>query len=106
MNETWDQLEQSKEVMKWELPQTQGQDRRVLEALDHGGLVYEFEDQEEDLIEEIGKFAPRRRRHEEVDWHLGNMKINILSFQGRNEPQAYLEWEKKIEMLFDYHHYF
>jgi uncharacterized protein (DUF2249 family) len=29
--------------------------------------------------------------------------MKILSFQGRNDPEAYLEWEKKIELIFDYH---
>ena len=45
-------------------------------------------------------------RHEEVDLHLGNIKMKISSFQGGNDLKAYLEWEKKVEMVFDYHHYF
>ena len=31
--------------------------------------------------------------------------MKIPSFQGRNDPNAYLKWEKKVEMEFDYHHY-
>ena len=31
--------------------------------------------------------------------------MKIPSFQGRNNPEAYLEWEKRVEMVFDYHHY-
>ena len=31
--------------------------------------------------------------------------MHISSFQGKNDPEAYLEWEKKIELVFDYHNY-
>ena len=40
-----------------------------------------------------------------VDRNLGSIKIKIPSFQGRNDPEAYLEWEKKIELIFDCHNY-
>ena len=31
--------------------------------------------------------------------------MKIPSFQKRNDPEAYLEWEKKVDMVFDCHHY-
>ena len=31
--------------------------------------------------------------------------MKIPSFQGRNDPEAYLQWEKKIELNFDCHNY-
>ncbi|XP_057782175.1 uncharacterized protein LOC131000309 [Salvia miltiorrhiza] len=31
--------------------------------------------------------------------------MTILSFQGKNEPELYLEWERKVELLFDCHNY-
>ena len=31
--------------------------------------------------------------------------MKISSFQGRNDLKAYIEWEKEVEMVFDYHHY-
>ena len=31
--------------------------------------------------------------------------MKISSFQGRNDLEAYLEWEKKVEIMFDCHHY-
>ena len=37
--------------------------------------------------------------------HLGNIKMKISSFQGRNDLEAYLEWEKKVEIMFYCHHY-
>ena len=32
------------------------------------------------------------------------MKIPL--FQGKNDPEAYLEWEKKVELIFECHNYF
>ena len=31
--------------------------------------------------------------------------MKIPSFQGKNDPKAYLEWEKKIDWIFDCHNY-
>ena len=39
------------------------------------------------------------------DNDLGNIKIKIPSFQGKNDPEAYLEWETKMDMVFDCHNY-
>ncbi|PON41003.1 hypothetical protein PanWU01x14_292920 [Parasponia andersonii] len=46
----------------------------------------------------------RGARNQE-DNSLGSIKIKIPSFQGKNNPEAYLEWEKKIELVFDCHNY-
>ena len=51
----------------------------------------------------IGIIGGRRGRElrgnvvgrERVDRNLGSIKMKIPSFQGRNDPEAYLEWEKK-----------
>jgi hypothetical protein len=37
--------------------------------------------------------------------NLGGIKMKIPSFQGRSDPEAYLEWEKKMEFVFDCHNY-
>ena len=31
--------------------------------------------------------------------------MKIMSFQGKNDPKAYLECEKKMDLVFDYHNY-
>ena len=31
--------------------------------------------------------------------------MKIPPFQGKNDPEAYLEWEKKVEFVFAYHGY-
>ena len=33
------------------------------------------------------------------------IKLKIPSFQGRNDPKTYLEWEKKIDLVFECHNY-
>ena len=35
-------------------------------------------------------------RHGDVDGDLSSIKIKIPNFRGKNDPEAYLEWEKKI----------
>uniref|UniRef100_A0A2N9FLT0 RNA-directed DNA polymerase n=1 Tax=Fagus sylvatica TaxID=28930 RepID=A0A2N9FLT0_FAGSY len=35
----------------------------------------------------------------------GNIKMKIPSFQGKNDPEAYLKWEKKVELIFECHNY-
>ncbi|PON88166.1 hypothetical protein TorRG33x02_159950, partial [Trema orientale] len=39
------------------------------------------------------------------DNDLGGIKVKIPSFQGKNDPEAYLEWEKRMEIVFDCHNY-
>ncbi|GKU93032.1 hypothetical protein SLEP1_g6670 [Rubroshorea leprosula] len=33
----------------------------------------------------------------------GSIKMKIPLFQGKNDPDVYLEWEKKVELVFDFH---
>ena len=40
------------------------------------------------------------------DNNLGIIKMKIPSFQGKNDPKAYLEWEKNVELVFYCHNYF
>ena len=39
------------------------------------------------------------------DGYLGSIKMKIPSFQGKSDPEAYLEWEKKVERVFECHNY-
>jgi hypothetical protein len=38
--------------------------------------------------------------YEDMDGDLDTIKLKILNFQGKNDPEAYLEWEKKIDWIF------
>lgn len=41
-----------------------------------------------------------------VDGDLDNIKMQLLALQGWNDPKAYLEWEKKIELIYNCYNYF
>ena len=38
--------------------------------------------------------------YEDMDGDLDTIKLKILNFQVKNDPEAYLEWEKKIDWIF------
>ncbi|XP_040938025.1 uncharacterized protein [Gossypium hirsutum] len=48
---------------------------------------------------------PRHQDQRREDDDLKNIKLSIPLFQGTSDPEAYLEWEKKIELVFDCHNY-
>jgi hypothetical protein len=37
--------------------------------------------------------------------NLGSIKLKIPAFKGKIDPEAYLEWERKVEIIFDIHRY-
>jgi len=43
--------------------------------------------------------------HADLDGDLDTIKLKIPFFQGKNDPEAYLEWEKKVDWIFDSHNY-
>ena len=40
----------------------------------------------------------RWRGKPRIDNHLGSIKMTIPTFQGKNDPELYLEWERKVNM--------
>ena len=40
-----------------------------------------------------------------VDSNLKSIKMKISSFQGTSDAKTYLEWEKKVEFIFECHQY-
>jgi len=57
-----------------------------------------------------GQFGQRKnlcsvRGHDDLDGDLDAIKLKIPSFQGKNNPETYLEWEKKVNWIFDCHNY-
>lgn len=51
--------------------------------------------------------AMRGRFHEgnKEDNNMGGIKMKIPSFHGKSDPEAYLEWEKRVEFVFDCQNY-
>jgi len=43
--------------------------------------------------------------YKDMDGDLDTIKLKIPNFQGKNDPEAYLEWEKKVDWIFDCHSY-
>ena len=73
---------------------------------------YEGEDDlDDDQVTLVGQqINPRRqarrgRQNDDVDCNLGSIKMKIPSFQGRNDPDVYFEWERKVELIFECHNY-
>jgi hypothetical protein len=70
------------------------------------GFGFDEEEDQDSIVNNRrpgGRFREARNRE---DNKLGGIKIKIPSFQGRYDPEAYLEWEKKMEFVFDCHNYF
>jgi hypothetical protein len=53
-----------------------------------------------------GGFRRDPRWRDGTDRILGNIKMNIPSFQRKNDPKSYLEWEKNVELIFECHNFF
>ena len=65
--------------------------------------------EEDDRMSNMGVDKFRRgmggrevRYGERVDNNLGSIKVKIPTFQGKTDPEAYLEWEKRIELVFEW----
>ena len=58
------------------------------------------EEEEEEYLD-----GRRRRGEPRRDNHLGSIKMRIPTFQGKNDPELYLEWERKVEHVFDCYNY-
>ena len=94
-----------------------GRDRRRREPRVENEYENEGDgEDEEDLASEVGSSRHIRFRRERghegnrggrdgLDRNLGSIKMKIPSFQGRTNPEVYLEWEKKIDLVFDCHNY-
>lgn len=42
---------------------------------------------------------------DEVDGGMNNIKMCIPPFKGMSDLEAYLEWEKRVELIFEYQNY-
>ena len=63
-------------------------------------------DEEEDRRSE--KSYQRQRRHNggrNRGDDLDGKRVLAPSFNGKNDPEAYLDWERKVDMIFEYHNF-
>ena len=56
-------------------------------------VIFTHEVVAEDKGEEVRGGKPRR------DNHLGSIKMTIPTFQGKNDHELYLEWERKVKLV-------
>ena len=40
-----------------------------------------------------------------LDRGIGGIKLEMPIFQGKSDPEAYLQWEKRVELIFNCHQY-
>ncbi|XP_050896756.1 uncharacterized protein LOC127103548 [Lathyrus oleraceus] len=52
-----------------------------------------------------GDEEERRRRRRQGGDNLRGIKIKVPTFVGKSDPEAYLEWETKLEQIFNCHNY-
>lgn len=48
---------------------------------------------------------PEKPRRDTSTNALKGLKIQVPAFKGKSDPEAYLEWEGRIEMVFDFYDY-
>ena len=76
-----------------------------MEEVDYEGSGY---DGGSDQVQVASNRRDGGRIREGRNWednNLGNIKKKIPSFQGKNDPEVYLDWEKKVELIFECHNY-
>ncbi|XP_058002312.1 uncharacterized protein LOC110669705 [Hevea brasiliensis] len=50
-------------------------------------------------------YGEREMHHERVDANVGSIKLKIPPFHGKEDVEAYIEWERQIDMIFECHNY-
>ena len=65
----------------------------------------EEEDHESDFIHRRQRGHRDRGGRNKEDGNLDSIKMKIPAFQGKSDPEAYLEWETKMEWIFACHNY-
>nr|XP_027093640.1 uncharacterized protein LOC113714042 [Coffea arabica] len=55
--------------------------------------------------EDQGRYQTDHRAQRRGDDTIKGVKLKIPSLQGKSDPEAYLEWERKIELVYECHTY-
>ena len=55
--------------------------------------------------DEYNEGRRERNRFDRGFDNMGNIKMKIPEFRGRSDPDEYLDWERKMERVFDCHEY-
>jgi len=63
----------------------------------HNGLYERLDQMEQTQQENHGDRRRKRYEGEETTLRIDGIKLNIPTFNGKSDPEAYLEWEIKVE---------
>ncbi|XP_031099855.1 uncharacterized protein LOC116004058 [Ipomoea triloba] len=77
---------------------------RVNERRDEGNTSEEDRGEEYDMRRRRDNRGYRRDRDEEDD-DIRNINAPTPNFMGKRDPDVYLEWERKVDRIFDCHNY-
>ena len=103
INECLDQVENTSVGQPQPIPQA----RRREKALVREWIDEYYRDEYDKREDSVGSYKRdgRGRRVRNKDDSLNGIKLKFPSFQSRSKPEAYLEWEKQMEFVFDCHKY-
>ncbi|KAH9649369.1 hypothetical protein KPL70_025952 [Citrus sinensis] len=103
IHEHLDQVENTRAGQPQPVPQTHRRERAPTE----GEIDNYYRDEYDEGEDSMGSYRRDRqgRRARNREDGLSGIKMKIPSFQGKSDPEAYLEWEKKMEFIFDCHNY-
>ena len=76
-----------------------------VEEDEYDGNGFEDENNHDSAVGDRRYGGRHREARNHEDNNLRNIKMKIPSFQGKNDPEAYLEWERKVELVFYCHNY-
>ena len=63
------------------------------------------EEEEEGSDYDMNSSSRGKKAESKRDGNLGSIKMTIPTFQGKNDPELYLKWERKVQHVFDCHNY-
>ena len=58
-----------------------------------------------EILSKLDMMDSFEKQGKREDDNFGGIKMKIPSFQGKNDQESYLEWEKKVELVFDCRNY-
>ncbi|XP_057501092.1 uncharacterized protein LOC130785067 isoform X6 [Actinidia eriantha] len=104
LHERLDQLENSRAEQPQPVPRARRREGAPIreEVNNYYGDEY---GEEEDSVGSRRRNGRDRRERNQGDDSFSGIKMKVPSFQGKSDPEVYLEWEKKMELVFDCHHY-
>ena len=85
------------------MPQVRRQAVRVAQIYQTEDPVGDYEDESEKAYQRRNE--RRRPRVRANDDNLSSIKMKIPNFKGTRDPDLYLNWERKVDVVFNYHNY-